>query len=284
MFYLYIIILSTIMVLCYCIYKNLTRINNSLMFAPIIPSKASYYQIFNDKNIHCKIQNTHDDVEIDGLLHRYDKKASWNDKIFLYCHGNSGWIGYLLHANAIKMLSKYGSVFLFDYRGYGASTGIPSEDGIYTDVLSVWHYLTEIKKIDPKNIVVYGHSMGTTISSHMVSYLANKKLPLPKSLILEAPFLTTKKIAEYLFFNIPWLKYFVVLKFNTIHNVKNIKKHYKDFNVVVLHGDKDILIPQIHGQELCDKTKSTFISISGGHNDATFNQAVHDIMHKICLN
>ncbi|CAH2233077.1 jg112, partial [Pararge aegeria aegeria] len=88
----------------------------------------------------------------------------------------------------------------FDYRGYADSTNVlPSEDGVVEDSLKVYEWLvTTISKADTKPpVYVWGHSLGTGISSHLLGNLQRLSedvlerttpLPQPNGLILEAPF------------------------------------------------------------------------------------------------
>ena len=65
-----------------------------------------------------------------------------------------------------------------DYRGYGDSTGTPSEDGLLRDAETVWEYVNA-RAMAPgtaegKTIVVVGHSLGTAVSSRLVGALADR--------------------------------------------------------------------------------------------------------------
>lgn len=57
---------------------------------------------------------------------------------------------------------------LFDYRGYGKSSGpFPSEDRVYADAERAWQYLVRERRIDPRRIVLYGHSLGGAVAVEM---------------------------------------------------------------------------------------------------------------------
>ena len=60
--------------------------------------------------------------------------------VLLWCHGNAGNIAHRLD-NLYHLYRGGVSVFLFDYRGYGKSTGSPSEPGLYADALASYEYL-----------------------------------------------------------------------------------------------------------------------------------------------
>jgi fermentation-respiration switch protein FrsA (DUF1100 family) len=86
-------------------------------------------------------------VALYGGLTNSLRKPSWDDIIFLYSHGNGGWIGNPINYGTIKSLSKYGSIFVYDYRGFGLSEGTPSEDGLYTDITTAWNFLINKKHV-----------------------------------------------------------------------------------------------------------------------------------------
>ncbi len=64
------------------------------------------------------------------------------------------------------------NTFIFDYRGYGESSGSPSESGTYLDAQAAWRYLTEKKAILPASIVLFGESLGGAIAAWLA---ANEK-------------------------------------------------------------------------------------------------------------
>ncbi|KAJ9127002.1 hypothetical protein QFC24_001233 [Naganishia onofrii] len=103
------------------------------------------------------------------------------------------------------------NVIAIDYRGYGDSTGSPSEDGLLSDATTVWEYISthssrktsrseQPVQEEGKSIVVMGHSLGTAVSSRLAGYLADRGVN-PKAIILIAPFtslpelLTTYRLA-----------------------------------------------------------------------------------------
>ena len=92
----------------------------------------------------------------------------------LYLHGNTGNIGDCLE-NVKQLVLMGTNVLVVDYRGYGGSSGKPSEQGLYDDAESAWRYLLETRKTDPQTIVVYGNSLGGAIAA----WLAASTRPAP---------------------------------------------------------------------------------------------------------
>src|SRR5688572_19879410 len=64
----------------------------------------------------------------------------------LFLDGNAGNISHRL--DYLMMFNRLGhSTFIFDYRGYGRSTGAPSEDGTYRDAEAAWDYLRQARSV-----------------------------------------------------------------------------------------------------------------------------------------
>jgi uncharacterized protein len=279
-----IIIIAVILAILAFMILNLRKLNEKVIFYPPKKTIDEYKNACNDNNycIPHVIKNDHETLY--GLLYNKNKIPSFDDTIFLYSHGNAGWIGYLLHNNVIKTLSNYGSVFLYDYSGYGSSSGIPSEKEVYHNIETVWKYLTETKNVKPKNIIVYGQSLGCAVSSNLVSNLCQNKKILPKLLILEAPFINIKAMAKQigsLFSSENVLSkimnFLVVSKFD---NLGNLECAENKIPVYIFHSPFDEIVPYQQGKELAEKTKANLVKINGGHNDAELSQEALDVLQR----
>ncbi len=87
----------------------------------------------------------------------------------LYSHGNANNVG--ANAQEVVRFQKAGlNVFIYDYRGYGESTGgPPREELAYEDAERVWTYLVSERRIAPATIVIYGHSLGGVVAIDLAS-------------------------------------------------------------------------------------------------------------------
>jgi fermentation-respiration switch protein FrsA (DUF1100 family) len=81
----------------------------------------------------------------------------------LYCHGNSGSIGQQVEVLR-EMLGLRSDVFVFDYRGYGRSEGVPSEAGLYRDARAAFDHLTGPLGRRPDQVILFGHSLGGAVA------------------------------------------------------------------------------------------------------------------------
>jgi uncharacterized protein len=193
-----------------------------------------------------------------------------NAKVVLYLHGNSQNIGEnLKHANRFHELGF--SVFLPDYRGYGKSEGgFPSETQVYSDAQTAWTYLTQQRGIDPKQILIYGHSLGGAIAIDLAT-----KHQDAAGLIVESSFTSIVNMVhrdpKFAIFPIELL---LNQKFDSIQKVRSLT-----LPVLYIHGTADNVIPASMSQQLFDATTSSkqIVMIpNGGHSDnAAVNRSLY---------
>jgi uncharacterized protein len=175
----------------------------------------------------------------------------------LYLHGNGGNMGHRL--DPIAVFHALGlSIFIIDYRGYGASSGKPSEDGTYQDALAAWQYLTQQKRLMPEAIVVFGESLGGSIAAWLAA-----RHP-PAGLVIYASFTSVPEMAQELYPMFPalWLSryhYDTRAALDSVH-----------CPVLIMHSPDDEIIPFSHGQALLAAAHEPkrLVELAGGHNDA----------------
>lgn len=87
------------------------------------------------------------------------------DRTILFLHDGKGSLSDI--TGQLKTLHSLGiNIFAFDYRGFGASMNThPSETRVYEDADAAWNYLTDIRHLDPRSIVLYGGGLGATIAA-----------------------------------------------------------------------------------------------------------------------
>lgn len=176
----------------------------------------------------------------------------------VYFHGNGGNLS--LWSDILAGLARRRfEVVAFDYRGYGLSSGSPSEQGLYRDteaVLALVH--DRLRRIDIP-LVYWGRSLGTT----MAAYAAT--LRQPDGLIVEAGFPSMRAVVRTN--PILWaLSWFSTYEFPTARFLASNRAP-----VLVIHGDRDSVIPYALGRELHASLAGTaqLVTIKGGdHNDA----------------
>jgi fermentation-respiration switch protein FrsA (DUF1100 family) len=144
------------------------------------------------------------------------------------------------------------NVFVYDYRGYGASAGAPSERNAYEDAAAAYEYLTNELKIAPAKIIVHGRSLGAAVS---IDLAARKKCA---GLIVESGFVSAFRV----------LTHYPVFPFDKFQNLKKIKDVKAP--VLFIHGRNDEVIPFWHGETLlaaANEPKSSLWLDEAGHNN-----------------
>lgn len=201
----------------------------------------------------------YESVEIsttDGeTLHGWFVPAPAANGTVLFFHGNAGNISHRMEY--LLMFHRLGyNTFIFDYRGYGQSSGSPSEAGTYLDAQSAWRYLTEAKGIPPARIVLFGESLGGAVAAWLAM---NEK---PGMLALASVFTSVPDMAAKIY---PFLPVRLLSRFdyNTIEYLQSVT-----CPVFVAHSRQDEIVPFAHGQALYQAASEPkqFLELQGGHN------------------
>ncbi|KKK25231.1 hypothetical protein ARAM_006706 [Aspergillus rambellii] len=102
-----------------------------------------------------------------------------NARVVVSFHGNAAHLGSAQRPESYRMLLGLSSpstpihVFAIDYRGFGISTGTPTEDGLITDGVSLLNFLTsDPLNIPPSRIVLVGQSLGTAVTAAVAERFA----------------------------------------------------------------------------------------------------------------
>lgn len=186
----------------------------------------------------------------------------------LMCHGNGGNIGDRLHP--ISLFHELGlNVLIFDYRGYGASAGKPSEEGTYQDARAAWQYLTEKRNTPPDKIVVFGRSLGGAVAAGLAervtpaAWAVPTACAAPAALILEAAFTSITDMGARFY---PWLPIRLLnrYRYNTLARLAQIH-----CPVLIAHSRDDEMIPFEQGRKLfaAAREPKTFFELTGDHNE-----------------
>lgn len=176
----------------------------------------------------------------------------------MVCHGNAGNISYRLDLAAL-LLEARASVLLFDYRGYGSSSGKPGEEATYKDAQAAYGWLRG-KGFATNRIVAYGESLGGGVASELAL-----REPLA-GVVLQSTFTSIPDVGAELF---PWLpvRWVGTIKYDTRSKLPRIK-----IPVLIIHSPNDNLIRFQHAQKNFAAANSPkyLCEIGGGHDDGIF--------------
>jgi len=177
--------------------------------------------------------------------------------VLLFYHGNAGNISHRIE-NVEHFVNRGVSVFLLSYRGYGKSTGRPSEKGIYVDGLAAYDYLTKTEGIPPARIALFGRSLGGAVAIEVAMQRA------VRCIVVESTFTSLKDMSKTIF---PWALF---SPFIPNHYDNGTKIATLSVPKLIVHGKNDEIVPFWIGEKLFTlaKDEKKFLAIEGaGHND-----------------
>lgn len=155
----------------------------------------------------------------------------------LFFHGNAGNLTHCLDTFAI--LHRIGvNILAIDYRGYGQSSGAPSEAGTYLDAEAAWYYLTTERGIDPGRIIIFGRSLGGGVAT----WLATKVRP--GGMVLESTFSSMPDVAQRLYPYVP-VRWLARNRYDNMARINDIC-----VPILFIHSVEDELIPLHHSERL----------------------------------
>jgi uncharacterized protein len=197
--------------------------------------------------------NPEKDVLINALYFKIkDPKG-----VILYFHGNRDNI-----QRWGKIASDFGSyfhydVFVMDYRGYGKSVGKRDEDALNRDALFCYNYVKT--NYAPKEVVIFGRSLGTGIAACLAAEVK------PDKLILETPYYSFNDIASG-YFSLFSIEHKLPYKLPSFQYLQSV-----DCPILMIHGTKDDVVPYSSGKKLYESLVNknvTFKTIENGkHNN-----------------
>ncbi|HEC17662.1 MAG TPA: alpha/beta hydrolase [Sedimenticola sp.] len=177
----------------------------------------------------------------------------------LFFHGNAGNISHRL--DSVGLFHRLGlNVLIFDYRGYGRSSGKPSEAGLYRDAEAAWRYLTGERATPADEIVLFGRSLGGAVAVWLAGRVR------PAGLIVESSFTSVPDMGAEIY---PWLPVRLLARnrFDSRARIGGVK-----VPVLIIHSRQDEIIPFRHGRRLFEAAAEPkqFLEIAGGHNDGFY--------------
>jgi len=194
-------------------------------------------------------------------------RAKAGQPTILYFHGNAGSLE-TRSERIRKYMARGLGVFMMTYRGFGGSSGAPSEAANVADARLAFDALRRLG-VPAGDIVVYGESLGTGVA---VQVAAARPVA---GLVLDAPYTSMVDLARL---HYPWIpgRWFMTDRYET-------RGHIGDVHVplLVLHGEQDDIVPVAMGREIfalahAPKTLKTF---PGAHHDDHYRFGSYDVLY-----
>lgn len=208
-------------------------------------------------------QWVYEDIWIDvpgGKTHGWWIPADNARGAALFSHGSGKNISYYLEDAAFYRGLGF-SVLLYDYGGYGKSTGEPSEARCYADVRAMWKHLTEVRKVPPNRIILGGNSMGGGVTIDLAAEVT------PGAVAVESTFTSIPDVLSDMY---PWLPAHLIshIHFRNIDKVSRIQ-----CPVMVVHSTGDAMVPFAQSQKLFSAITAPkkFLQIHGAHRQGKFD-------------
>ncbi|XP_072037872.1 protein ABHD13-like [Amphiura filiformis] len=182
---------------------------------------------------------TPDKVHLSAVLFKQRAELAPGVPTIVFLHGNAGNIGHR-YMNLHELYAMCGcNILAVDYRGYGKSEGVPSEEGLYVDAEAAVNYLHSRSDIDQSAIILFGRSLGGAVAVHIAAHRHNRdKLA---GLILENTFTSIPDMGSVLF-NLDFVRWMPLCliknKYFSIRKVSRIQ-----VPTLFLSGSSDELVP-----------------------------------------
>jgi len=176
--------------------------------------------------------------------------------LVIFFHGNAGNIAHRL--DYLRMFHDLGlATLIIDYRGYGQSSGRPSEQGTYLDADAAWLHATQTLGFPADRIVLFGESLGGGVAAR----LATKQRPA--ALVLASTFTSVPDMGADLYPLLP-IRLLAHIRYDSLARLAEIA-----CPLLVIHSRNDDIIPFAHGRRLFEAARppKQFLEIEGGHNE-----------------
>ena len=170
--------------------------------------------------------------------------------LVFFLHGNGGnLVEWTVGVDYYQKINY--DLFIFDYRGYGKSTGsIASQEQLMADVRKMWDYIAP--QYDDRPIVIYGRSLGTALAVMLAREVRSRLL------VLVSPYTSLAALVKEQYQLIPqWVLRYPMQTDAVIGDITT--------ETLILHGSKDTFIPPAHSRKLIAlmNAPSTLLLIPG---------------------
>ncbi|KAK9060683.1 hypothetical protein SSX86_021389 [Deinandra increscens subsp. villosa] len=172
----------------------------------------------------------------------------------LYSHGNAADLGQMKELFIELRAHLRVNIMSYDYSGYGASTGKPSEINTYYDIEAVYNCLKNSYGIKPEDMILYGQSVGSGPTLHLAS-----RLQRLRGVVLHSAILSGIRVL----YPVKMTFWFDIFK-----NIDKVQK--VNCPVLVIHGTNDDIVDFSHGKQLWELAKDKYDPLwiqGGGHSN-----------------
>lgn len=187
-------------------------------------------------------------------------------KTILMLGPNAGNMGMSVPLAAIFYQDMGYNVVTLSYRGYGKSTGTPSEIGLKIDADTALNFIQNHTTLKDTSLILYGRSLGGAVAI----YLAQNSFV--KGVVLENTFLSIPRLVPFV---LPAVRFLTPLITEKWQSLETITKISPSIPFLFLSGKRDELIPPAHFYqlfELCPSKTKLWQSFDHGYHNDTYIQ------------
>jgi len=185
----------------------------------------------------------------------------------IFFHENAGNMGFRLPNFKLLYDSLGLNIFVVSYRGYGASEGEPSEEGMLIDAETAWKFITNRPDVNPHRIIVFGRSLGGAVAVALAANHATEIL----ALIIENTFSSISDLVDHIFPLLTILKdYILRLEWSTKTRIP-----LATCPILFLSGLQDEVVPPSMMRQLYSVARSStkkIVTFPGGSHNETWLQ------------
>jgi fermentation-respiration switch protein FrsA (DUF1100 family) len=173
--------------------------------------------------------------------------------VIVYFHGNGGALNLRVQRFAKLAADGFGIVGV-SYRGYGGSSGMPTETGLIADGIAAYEFAARL--YSPARIALWGESLGSAVAVAVAA-----EAPVAK-LVLETPFTSAADVGAAIYFFLP-VRLLMRDQFRSDLRIASVKA-----SILILHGDRDSVVPIMFGERLYEmiRGKKKFVRLNGGEH------------------
>lgn len=227
-----------------------------------------------------------DGVEVHAYIMLQDpKSAEYTGKTVLMLGPNAGNIGHTLPIAELFYKKMNYNVVTYSYRGYGLSTGEPSEAGIKLDSQYLLRYLKDHPVIKETSLIVYGRSLGGAVAIHFATLPESRGFL--QGIILENTFLSIPKLIPSVLPIFRPVSFLVTEVWNSEKTIPQLSVSNPDLPILFLAGARDEVVPPRHFRKLYDdcpsKRKLFRILPEGAHNNTVLQPNYWDYVYQFIL-
>jgi len=256
-----------------------------LVYVPVIPGTPGGNEFEKPETYGLSLTQVQDKtfISADGeslqayfVLHprsEFEKKCL---PTILYLHENAGNLSHRFPNIKTFIDRVEANVLILSYRGFGNSSGAPSETGLILDSIAALRWLHGSKSglIDKDNIILFGRSLGGAAAIALSAEL-NRTLKGSlriKCLIVENSFVSVPILVSHL---MPLIAPLSLLITNPWRSLDRINEINPSLPILFISGGRDELIPQPMMRELfgrCSSTKKEWSEFAQGTHMETWQQ------------